>query len=149
LVCVYAFILCLGRGHVTSWSPIQGVLPSVKMISETEKSALCSKVGARGEKILLYELIWQNTDYMWAPETFICNPKNPGQTWRDGNSSLHPPNMFWNNWWIFMKMGWTLWKRSALSGHWKHWTGIVRICLFILGGQTYYLVQRISLLLFV
>jgi hypothetical protein len=25
---------------------------------------------------------------------------------------------------------------GALLGHWKHWTGIVRICLFILGGQT-------------
>jgi hypothetical protein len=25
---------------------------------------------------------------------------------------------------------------GALPGHWKHWTGIGRICLFILGGQT-------------
>jgi hypothetical protein len=35
--CVYAlfcvcFVLCLGRGLVMSCSPIQGVLPSVKMI---------------------------------------------------------------------------------------------------------------------
>lgn len=25
---------------------------------------------------------------------------------------------------------------GALPEHWKHWTGIVRICLFMLGGQT-------------
>lgn len=25
---------------------------------------------------------------------------------------------------------------GALPGHWKHWTGILKICLFILGGQT-------------
>jgi hypothetical protein len=54
-VCVFFFfvcvVLCLGRGHGTSWSPVQGVLPSVND-QETEKSALCSKVGARGRKIL-------------------------------------------------------------------------------------------------
>jgi hypothetical protein len=38
-VCV---VLCLGRGLATSWSPFQGVLPSVND-QETEKSALCSK----------------------------------------------------------------------------------------------------------
>jgi hypothetical protein len=27
---VYVFILCLGRGLATSWSLVQGVLPSVK-----------------------------------------------------------------------------------------------------------------------
>jgi hypothetical protein len=52
-VCVYAFfcvcaVLCLGRGLATSWSPAQGVLPSVND-QETEKSALCSEVGARGD----------------------------------------------------------------------------------------------------
>jgi hypothetical protein len=52
--CVCAFfcvcvVLCLGRGLVTSWSPVQGVLPSVND-QETEISALCSKVGARGRK---------------------------------------------------------------------------------------------------
>jgi hypothetical protein len=36
-ICV---VLCLGSGLATGWSPVQGVLPSVKMISETEKSAL-------------------------------------------------------------------------------------------------------------
>jgi hypothetical protein len=29
---VYAFILCLGRGLATNLSPVQGVLPSVKVI---------------------------------------------------------------------------------------------------------------------
>jgi hypothetical protein len=38
-VCV---VLCLGRGLATSWSPVQGVLPSVND-QETDKSALCSK----------------------------------------------------------------------------------------------------------
>jgi hypothetical protein len=52
--CVCAFlcvcvVLCLGRGLSTSWSPVQGVLPSVNY-QETEKSALCSKMGARGRK---------------------------------------------------------------------------------------------------
>jgi hypothetical protein len=44
LMCV-CVVLCLGRGLATSWSPVQGVLPSVNY-QETEKSALCSKVGA-------------------------------------------------------------------------------------------------------
>jgi hypothetical protein len=42
-VCV---VLCLGRSLATSWSPVQGVLPSVKD-QETEKSALCSKSGSK------------------------------------------------------------------------------------------------------
>jgi hypothetical protein len=45
--CVCAFfcvfvVLCLGRVLATSWSPVQGVLPSVND-QETKKSALCSK----------------------------------------------------------------------------------------------------------
>jgi hypothetical protein len=44
-VCVF---LCLGRGLATSWSLAQGVLPSVND-QETEKSALCSKVGATSQ----------------------------------------------------------------------------------------------------
>jgi hypothetical protein len=45
--CVCAFfgvyvVLCVGRGLATSWSPVQGVLPTVND-QETEKSALCSK----------------------------------------------------------------------------------------------------------
>jgi hypothetical protein len=48
--CVCAFfcicvVLCLVRGLATSWSPVQGVLPSVNY-QETEKSDLCSKMGA-------------------------------------------------------------------------------------------------------
>jgi hypothetical protein len=33
-VCVYSVcvVLCLGRGHATSWSLVQGVLPSVKWL---------------------------------------------------------------------------------------------------------------------
>jgi hypothetical protein len=46
-VCVPAFfcvcvLLCLGRGLATSWSPVQGVLPSVND-QETKKSSLSSK----------------------------------------------------------------------------------------------------------
>jgi hypothetical protein len=49
--CMCAFfcafvVLCLGIGLATSWSPIQGVLPSVND-QETEKSALCSKSGSK------------------------------------------------------------------------------------------------------
>jgi hypothetical protein len=47
---VYSFILCLGSGLPASWSPVQGVLPSVKMIKGIEKSALCSKAGAKRKK---------------------------------------------------------------------------------------------------
>jgi hypothetical protein len=49
LVCVFfcvCIVLCLGRGLATSWSPVQGILPSV-IDQETEKSVLRSKVGAR------------------------------------------------------------------------------------------------------
>jgi hypothetical protein len=46
-VCVCVF-LCLGRGLATSWSPVQGDLPSVND-QETEKSALCSEVGASSQ----------------------------------------------------------------------------------------------------
>jgi hypothetical protein len=45
-VCV---VLCLGRGLATSWSPVQGVLPSVNY-QETEKSALCSKKWEQASK---------------------------------------------------------------------------------------------------
>jgi hypothetical protein len=47
-VCVILCLccLCLGRGLATSWSPVQGVLPSVND-QETEKSALCSKSGSK------------------------------------------------------------------------------------------------------
>jgi hypothetical protein len=36
VLCVYSFILCLGRGLVTGWSLVQGVLPSVKNDYGTE-----------------------------------------------------------------------------------------------------------------
>jgi hypothetical protein len=36
LFCVYV-VLCLGSGLATSWSLAQGVLPSVKMITELNK----------------------------------------------------------------------------------------------------------------
>jgi hypothetical protein len=54
LMCVCAFfcvcvVLCLHKGFATSWSPIQGVLPSVSD-QETEKLALWSKVGAWGRR---------------------------------------------------------------------------------------------------
>jgi hypothetical protein len=54
--CVFAFfcvcvVLYLGRGLATSWSPVQGVLPSVND-KETEKSDLYSKLRIRGKKIL-------------------------------------------------------------------------------------------------
>jgi hypothetical protein len=49
-VCV---VLCLGRAFATSWSPVQGVLPSVND-QETEKSALCSKMGAKRKKRMKY-----------------------------------------------------------------------------------------------
>jgi hypothetical protein len=52
--CVWAFfcvcvVLCSGSGLATSWSPVQGVLPSVND-QATEISALCSKVGAKRKK---------------------------------------------------------------------------------------------------
>jgi hypothetical protein len=46
-LCVYV-VLCLGRSLATNWSPVQGVLPSVND-QETEKSALCSKVGTSSQ----------------------------------------------------------------------------------------------------
>jgi hypothetical protein len=60
-VCV---VLYLGRGLATSWSPVQGVLPSVND-QETEKSALCSKSGSKEEK----EMRWKCIAYFflwWA-----------------------------------------------------------------------------------
>jgi hypothetical protein len=49
-MCLFCVVLCLSRDLATSWSPVRGILPSVKNYHETEKSALCSKVGARGKK---------------------------------------------------------------------------------------------------
>jgi hypothetical protein len=49
-VCV---VLCLDRGLTTSWSPVQGVLPSVND-QETEKSALCSKKWEQRERKKLF-----------------------------------------------------------------------------------------------
>jgi hypothetical protein len=51
-VCVFfcvCVVLCLCKGLATSWSPDQGVLPSIND-QETEKSDLCSKMGVRGGK---------------------------------------------------------------------------------------------------
>jgi hypothetical protein len=53
--CVYVFILCLGRGLAMSWSLIQGVLPTVYKIKETEVNrsftdALCSRGRNRNKK---------------------------------------------------------------------------------------------------
>jgi hypothetical protein len=45
-VCV---VLCLGRGFATSWSPVQGVLPTVND-QETEKSSICAKSGSKEEE---------------------------------------------------------------------------------------------------
>jgi hypothetical protein len=36
-VCVCAFILCVGSGLVTGWSPVQGVLPTVYRIKKPKK----------------------------------------------------------------------------------------------------------------
>jgi hypothetical protein len=49
--CVFAFfwvcvVLCISRDLATSWSPVQGVLPSVPD-QETGKSALYSKSGSK------------------------------------------------------------------------------------------------------
>jgi hypothetical protein len=51
-VCVFfcvCVVLCLRRGLATSWSPVQGVLPTVND-QETKKSVLCSKVGTKRKK---------------------------------------------------------------------------------------------------
>jgi hypothetical protein len=50
-VCVYSVcvVLCLGRGLETSWSPVQGVLPSVKLSRNWEISPMF-RSGARSRK---------------------------------------------------------------------------------------------------
>jgi hypothetical protein len=75
--CVCAFfcvcvVLCLGRGLATSWSPVQGVLPSVND-QETEKLALCSKSGSklpkweqRGRKKIYWTEISLAKKQLWA-----------------------------------------------------------------------------------
>jgi hypothetical protein len=51
-VCVYSvFVLsCLGRGLATSWSPVQGILPSVKCLRNWEISPLPQSGSKRKEK---------------------------------------------------------------------------------------------------
>jgi hypothetical protein len=54
-VCLRLFCVCVGSGLATSWSPFQGVLPTVLGLrnwSETKRftDALCSKVGTTGER---------------------------------------------------------------------------------------------------
>jgi hypothetical protein len=81
LMCVCAFfcvcvVLCLCRGLATSWSPVQGVLPSVNN-QETEKSALCSEVGARRRT---NSGIWRHALRSKISDKFACVP-NP-TLWR-------------------------------------------------------------------
>jgi hypothetical protein len=59
-VCV---VLCLDRGLAKSWSPVQGVLPSVKMINEIEESVLCSTVEVRGRND---SCILKSPSTLWA-----------------------------------------------------------------------------------
>jgi hypothetical protein len=54
-MCVRLFCVCVGSGRATSWSPVQGVLPTVLGLrhwSETKRftDALCSEVGATGKR---------------------------------------------------------------------------------------------------
>jgi hypothetical protein len=47
-VCVYVFLcLCTGRGLVTSWSPVQGVLPTVPDQETTETQPYAPKSGSK------------------------------------------------------------------------------------------------------
>jgi hypothetical protein len=48
--CVYAFILCLGRGLATSRSPVQGAIPSVKMIKKLRNQPYAPKWEQEVEK---------------------------------------------------------------------------------------------------
>jgi hypothetical protein len=90
--CVCAFfyvcvVLCLARGLATSWSPVQGVLPSVND-EETEKSALCSKVGAmRKEKKIIDMLL-----IFFTLLLFLCDSTNQygsrSPIFRDAESCL-------------------------------------------------------------
>jgi hypothetical protein len=54
---VYAFfcvcvVLCLGRGLATSWSPVQGVLPSVKWSRNWEISPILQ---SGSKRIMLFK----------------------------------------------------------------------------------------------
>jgi hypothetical protein len=54
LMCVCLFcvcvVLCLGRGLAMSWSPVQGVLPSVKMIMKLRNDPYSPKWEQEGAK---------------------------------------------------------------------------------------------------
>jgi hypothetical protein len=63
LACVCAFfcvcvVLCLGRGLATSWSPVQGVLPSVKWSRNWEISPVIQSGSKRRKKCFL--ATWQH-----------------------------------------------------------------------------------------
>jgi hypothetical protein len=54
-VCLRLFYVCAGGGLATSWSPVQGVLPTVLGLRNWSKTksfmdALCSKVEATGRR---------------------------------------------------------------------------------------------------
>jgi hypothetical protein len=63
-VCLRLFCVCVSSGLETGWFPVQGVLPTVLGLrnwSETKRftDALCSKVGATGEREREKKLVLQ------------------------------------------------------------------------------------------
>jgi hypothetical protein len=101
--CLHLFCVCVGSGLATSWSSVQGVLPTVFGLSnwsETKRftDALCSKVGATGiewgrDTTWYSERNLYLTSGFHPPHSFCCEIKH-----RDKLTYLLPlrPDRFWD-----------------------------------------------------
>jgi hypothetical protein len=67
-MCLFCFcvVLCLGRGPVTSWSPVQGVLPSEKWSWNWEMSPVLQSESKRSDK---KSYIWKSEHWNRDNET--------------------------------------------------------------------------------
>jgi hypothetical protein len=136
-MCVCAFfcvcvVLCSGRGLATSWSPVQGVLQSVND-EETEKSALCSKVGTssqmgakrKGEKKGAAWLITMGPGFddwvYWHFFTIAVNYKNSHIEFLLNDVCL--TNEFFNN------LQGSLYRLARIHGNPCKWFVVTKMCL--------------------
>jgi hypothetical protein len=82
-VCV---VLCLGRGLATSWSLVQGVLPSVKMIMKSKK-----RPGPKGA----VEPVKKKSYERWLRINSLCGPQYSVRVWKRDcrtDRSVHSPS---------------------------------------------------------
>jgi hypothetical protein len=92
--CVYV-VLCLVRGLATNWSPVQGVLPSVKWSRNWETSPMIQSGNKRSKGKYLFCV---NVEY-----TFLCCIDGPTYTIIQHTTGLKYPFMETESLWPFSR----------------------------------------------